>query len=248
MARITGWLGELVTELNWGCENSPYIKNLQNGGGDTMAMGRELCLVLWPFISQLPANVSRVRGILPDNMTACQKFFDQLKDDERYYQGLFLQQCTLTGLDKQALTDYQPDEQTLALCDLMKQYCASPDYHDGVLAIVAAELAATCFARHSQQYFETFFESIPEKERNINLEDGLAWLRLHAKPHPKHALWLMRTIEAIDARPPSNKMPVPVGKLIDAIHQFLKSEQNGQGVSHSHHGHLVNPQLIDSVL
>lgn len=248
MARIAGWLGELVTELNWGCENSPYIKNLQNGG-DTMAMGRELCLVLWPFISQLPANVSRVRGILPNNMTACQKFFDQLKDDELYYQGLYLQQCTLTGLDKKALIDYRPDEQTLALCDLMKQYCASPDYHDGVLAIVAAELAATCFARHSQEYFETFFESIPEKERNINLEDGLAWLRLHAKPHPKHALWLMRTIEAIDARPPSNKMPVPVGKLIDAIHQFLKSEQNGQGVSHSHHGgHLVNPQLIDSVL
>ncbi len=230
MARITGWLGELVQELNWGCENSPYIRNLE---GDTLETGRELCLVLWPFLSQLPANVSRVRRILPNHMTAAQKFFDQLKDDERFYQGLYLQQCTLTGVEESTLRNFKPDEKTLNLCDLMQQYCASPDYHDGVLAIITAELAATCFARHSIEHVESYFSSLPESERRISLDDGLAWLRLHAKPHPKHALWLMRTIEAIDSRPPSNKMPQPVALLVDAIHQFLRSEKKGPRVSHT---------------
>lgn len=230
MARITGWLGELVQELNWGCENSPYIQNLE---GDTLETGRELCLVLWPFISQLPANVGRVRRILPEHMTAAQKFFDQLKDDERFYQGLYLQQCTLTGVDKETLLAFKPDDKTQNLCELMQQYCASPDYHDGVLAIVAAELAATCFARHSLAHVESFFANQPESERRINLDDGLAWLRLHAKPHPKHALWLMRTIEAIDSRPPSNKMPEPVAILVDAIQQFLRAKESNPRISHT---------------
>lgn len=230
MARITGWLGELVQELNWGCENSPYIQNLE---GDTLETGRELCLVLWPFISQLPANVGRVRRILPEHMTAAQKFFDQLKDDERFYQGLYLQQCTLTGVDKETLLAFKPDDKTQNLCKLMQQYCASPDYHDGVLAIVAAELAATCFARHSLAHVESFFANQPESERRISLDDGLAWLRLHAKPHPKHALWLMRTIEAIDSRPPSNKLPEPVAILVDAIHQFLRAKESNPRISHT---------------
>lgn len=250
MARITGWLGELVRELNWGCENSPYIKNLKNGG-DTLATGRELCLLLWPFVSRLPANVSHVRGILPDHMTAAQKFFDQLKDDERFYQGLFLQQCTLTGIDKATLLALNPDDKTENLCQLMQKYCKSPDYHDGVLAIVAAELAATCFARHSEEYFEKFFASQPQSERRISLDDGLAWLRLHAKPHPKHALWLMRTIEAIDSKPPANKMPQPVVVLIDAIHQFLRSsdsERNGSNGKGLGHNNLVVSPVIDQAV
>jgi pyrroloquinoline quinone (PQQ) biosynthesis protein C len=241
MARITGWLGELVQELNWGCENSPYIRNLE---GDTLQTGRELCLVLWPFISQLPANVGRVRSILPDDMTAAQKFFDQLKDDERFYQGLYLQQCTLTGVDKDTLLAFKPDDNTHNLCNLMQQYCASPDYHDGVLAIVAAELAATCFARHSLERVESYFGNLPESELRISLDEGLAWLRLHAKPHPKHALWLMRTIEAIDSRPPSNKMPQPVVILVEAIHQFLRSNKNGPRISHTK---LVAP-VTDTVV
>jgi len=244
MARITGWLGELVQELNRSCETSLYIRNLKEGG-DTIETGKELCLVLWPFISQLPANVTMVRRILPTHMTAAQKFFDQLKDDERFYQGLYLQQCTLTGVDKQSLLDFKPDDKTHNLCNLMHKYCASPDYHDGVLAIVTAELAATCFARHSMEHVEKFFENQPLAERRISLDEGLAWLRLHAKPHPKHALWLMRTIEAIDAKPPSNKMPQPVEILVDAIQQFLKSDVKRARISHQK---LVAQQIIDPVL
>lgn len=243
MARITGWLGELVQELNWGCENSPYIRNLKNGG-DTLATGKELCLLLWPFVSKLPANVTLVRRGLPQDMSAAQKFFDQLKDDERYYQGLFIQQCTLAGIDKEVLFSAKPDDKTQNLCDLMQSYCASPNYQDGVLAIVAAELAATCYARHSISHFERFFENQPLAERKIGLDEGLAWLRLHAKPHPKHALWLMRTIEAIDSQAPSNKMPPAVENLVDAIHQFLRSDSKGNGLNQNQ---LVS-RIVDPVV
>lgn len=227
MARITGWLGELIDELNWGCANSPYIRDLESKSkSETLARGQELCLILWPFLSSLPSNVTKVRNKLPLEMVAAQKFFDQLKDDEGYYQGLYIKQCKLVDISEERLRSVVPDEKTHHLCRLMNQYCSSDDYNDGVLAIVTAELAATCYARHSQSYWEKYFESIPAAELSVSLDEGLAWLRLHAKPHHKHAIWLKRTIEAIDT--PSNKLPETVEKLVDAIHQFLRSDRAGR--------------------
>ncbi|SRR5579885_1532518 len=221
------WLSDLIKELNWGCENSPYIRDLHTSE-DSLSTGRELCLVLWPFISALPANVSLVMSKLPEQMTAAHKFFGQLKDDDRHYQRMFIKGCLLAGIEEETIRATVPGEATLFLCDLMNHYCTSDDFNDGVLAIVTAELAATCFARHSLPYFEKYFEHHADEVRKISVDEGLEWLRLHAKPHPKHAIWLRRTIEAVETKrtgSPTNKLPEPVERLVAAIHKFQKSDR-----------------------
>lgn len=227
MARKDHWLPLLVEVFNSGCEQSQFIVDLRADRA-TIETGQELCLTLWPFISRLPANIKTVRANLPESMDYARKFLDQLSDDEGYYQGLYKQQCYLAGVDDRLLKSVKPGPATTNLCDHIETFCTSEDFREGVLAIVTAELAATVFARHSLKFFESFFEKNPPETNNISLDvttdEGLAWLRLHAKPHTRHAIWMKRAVDCLEIHPP-NKMPEQVEILVEAIYAFWRCSE-----------------------
>ncbi|MBK9144098.1 MAG: hypothetical protein IPM23_16495 [Candidatus Melainabacteria bacterium] len=214
-SRMCPWLADLLDKLNAGCARSPFIVNLEQSA-ETLSTGRKLCLTLWPFISDLPANVQAVRDKLPGEMVHTRQLFDHLSDGDLYYQGLYLKQCQLAGLEREELLETEPEESTAHLTGLMTRYCKTGDLRDGIFAIVTAELAATTYARHSYPFFEHYFEANPQDCR-IDMEEGLAWLKLHARPNTRHAIWIKRTIDTLNVDPP-NEMPEQVEKLLEAIY------------------------------
>lgn len=227
MARKDHWLPTLVEVFNHGCSKSQFIINLQEEE-ETLQTGRELCLTLWPFINGLPHNIKTVRANLPESMESAHKFFGHLSDEEGYYQGLYKKQCYLAGIDDSILADVTPGPATKQLCELIENYCSSQDVREGILAVVTAELAATVFARHSLVFFENYFENNPPQTNNISLnvstDEGLSWLRLHAKPQTRHALWMKRAVDSLDIHPP-NKLPRQVETLVKAIFAFWRSTE-----------------------
>lgn len=212
------WLLSLVEILNTGCSQSQFIVDLK-AKKDTLNAGKELSLNLWPFISKLPKNIKSVKQNIPESMEYAKKFFTQLSDDEGFYQGLYKKQCILAGIDLNELEELTPHKNTENLCHLMSKYCKDSDFKIGILAIVTAELAATVFARHSIDHFETFFSENPDQA--IAIDEGLEWLRLHAKPQPRHAIWMRRAVDSLelDVNPP-NKYPEEVETLVEAIFDF----------------------------
>ena len=219
MAREDHWLVSLVNILNEGCLNSQFILDLKSGG-NTLDTGKELSLALWPFISRLPQNIKTVKHKIPPSFDYALKFFDQLSDDEGYYQGLYKKQCQLAGIEESELGSACADLATQKLTVLLSKQCNDADYKEGIVAVVTAELAATVFARHSLDYFESHFESYPETAA-IAVEEGLAWLRLHAKPHTRHAIWMRRAVDSLELDPP-NKIPSSVENLVAAIYAFWR--------------------------
>ncbi|MBZ0186249.1 MAG: hypothetical protein K8F91_08385 [Candidatus Obscuribacterales bacterium] len=222
-SRMAPWLAELMNLLNDGCSKSPFVRNLDQSES-TLSTGKELCQTLWPFISSLPGNVKRVREKLPESMIYTKQLFDHLSDAEFYYQGLYLKQCLIAGVSRADLDNSIPDKNTTFLCLLMEDYCMKGDYMDGVMAIVTAELAATTFARHSYPQFERFFVANPPDKNIVTVEDGLAWLKLHAKPNLRHAMWMKQTVDHLPVDPP-NKMPEQVETLLKAIHGFWRCSE-----------------------
>ena len=224
MARNDHWLPLLVELFNAGCARSQFILDLQKEK-DTIETGKELCLTLWPFISRLPGNIKRVKAKLPDSMEYAGKFLNHLSDDEGYYQGLYRKQCYLAGIDDRSLESFVPGPATENLCELLKGHCAGPNFEEGILAIVTAELAATVFARHSLELFEAYFEKNPPGVNKVSLDvttdEGLAWLRLHAKPQTRHAIWMKRAVDDLELDPP-NKLPGQVEALVEAIYAFWR--------------------------
>ena len=226
MAKNINWLAELLELINRGCENSPFIKELEN---DSLHLetGQELCLTLWPFISALPANVADVRKKVPEGMTDALKFLSQMADDDGQFQKLYVSQCMLAGLTEKDLLEHAPDPATAHLCRLMKEYCAQGSFETGALAVVAAELAATGFARHSLPHYERYFQKKTDDQFSISIDEGLTWLRHHAKPNMRHALWMKRTVEAldIDEPVPPKTLPPTVEELIAAIYGFWRCDR-----------------------
>ncbi len=223
MARSAGWLQETINRIKLGCENSPYIGNLQNEL-DMFTSGRVLCHQMWPFVSSLPGNVSLVLKSLPDQLQDARKLFEQLSDQDGYYRGLYRKQCFMAGIKEESLDKMVPSEATNDLCQMMYHHCTSGNYVDGVLAIVTAELGATIYARHTYGAYISFFSKYPSAHPDVSVQDGMEWLRLHAKPHPRHAIWMKRTIDSIEpADSAEQSTPRPVVEITDAFLSFLQN-------------------------
>lgn len=242
MPRTIGWLGDLIERLNVGCANSPFLEGIGREA-DFEVTAKRLSLILWPFMSTLPANVRRVSTMLPDDMDWAKKFFNQLKDEHGFYQNLWIKQSELLGASYEELIDFEPDVHMQHLVFLISDYCSKDDFKQGILAIVTAELAATIFSRHALPHVERFYSNNPPVRSAVSLEEGLSWLRLHAKPHPRHALWMKRTIESI-AEPlegeedstfnreqngrqeATNSIPEPVDTIAAAVLKSLRSNES----------------------
>lgn len=220
MAQLAGWMPTLLKRINWACEHSFFVRDIHNtkSGEDAVEVGKNFCLDLWPFIRDLPSNVALVRDSLPPEMEAAKKLLGQLADDERRYQQLYIDQCLFAGLTVEDLDQCGNRKATYELCRLMTQYCQN--FREGILAIVTAELAATAFSRVITPFFEKYVETHPDKSKSQDdIDAGLAWMRLHAKPHTRHAIWLKRMLEDIhDA--PNNDVPPPVESILEALYTW----------------------------
>lgn len=215
------WVTALFSRINESCQKSPLLARLER---DNLAMetGRWTCLELWPFIRELPTNISAVREKLPFDSEAARNFLGQLADDERHYQGLFLKQCQLAGLSETALSEHAPSQPMLELCRALALYSQDSDYVKGVYAIVTAELCATAFCRYALPHYDRYFAAHADLYDPQAVEEGLAWLRLHASPQPRHAIWLKRMLEDVG---PSleHELPEPVASILDAVLAFWQS-------------------------
>ncbi|MBX9939526.1 MAG: hypothetical protein K2Y32_09745 [Candidatus Obscuribacterales bacterium] len=189
-------------------EDGTFIESI----GKDIKAGKEICLYLWPFIKGLPDNISSVKEKLaasfsePETAAALApglKLLQQLADDERHYQNLYLNQCRLAGLSPEDLQEVvkKVQESTSPYADLSKamdQFCQASSPREGVLAIITAELAATQFARIALPAFEAYFAGKPQQYPRELVDTGLEWLRLHAKPNTRHAIWMRRLLLVVE--------------------------------------------------
>lgn len=187
----------LLDRINWGCSTSQWFVDLAEES-KVLLRGRQIVLELWPFIRELPLNISAVRDRLPERMVAAGNLLRQLSDDERYYQDLFRKQFALAGLSETEVESYPIPRATARLCEVMRHYCRSSSFEDGIHAIVTAELAATMYCRSSLPAYESYFGRHKDNYSPTLIEDGLAWLRLHAKTHTRHAIWMKRMLGELD--------------------------------------------------
>ncbi|HEY9788422.1 MAG TPA: hypothetical protein V6D17_23740 [Candidatus Obscuribacterales bacterium] len=217
MALKAGWMPTLLQQIDWGCATSRLISGILTGVENDQALfrGRQLCINLWPFIKELPENIRLVRDALPESMEAAKKLLSQLADDERYYQKLYIKQCELSGLTEDDLNSADIDETAKPIRDVMRKYCRSGDYRDGILAVVTAELAATAFSRTALPVYERYFAENNDRFGKQKVEDGLEWLRIHAKPQTRNALWLIRMLSDITNQ--EDGVPVPVADMLSAL-------------------------------
>ncbi|HEY9734044.1 MAG TPA: hypothetical protein V6C89_19195 [Drouetiella sp.] len=219
MRRLPGWMPSLLRQINWGCTNSSIFESHEDSI-ETFQSGRACCRQLWHFIKELPGNIAAVRDALPPEMNAAKLLLSELADDERVYQKLFIKQCQLARLNPEELALEIPSPSTQHLCEVMRGFCKSENYHDGILAIVTAELAATAFCRSALPLFEQYFATCGSLYSETEIEEGLEWLHLHTKPHTKHALWLKRMLEDLDLQK-SEQMPKQVETMLHAVFAFL---------------------------
>ncbi|MBA3857096.1 MAG: hypothetical protein C0507_09345 [Cyanobacteria bacterium PR.3.49] len=210
----------LIERITIGCKTSPFSGGIQDA--TVIPLGSEICLSLWPFIRELPRNIALVRDSLPENMDAGKKLFSQLADEELTYQQMYVKQCHLAGItDEQLKTDIL-NEASLHLCQVIRRWCESPNYKDGVLAVVTAELAATAYARQTLEIFEKYFlQDHADRYSKEEVEDGLEWLRHHSRPHTRHALWMRRMLDDIEVAP-GDKLPPPAQTVLDALYRLWK--------------------------
>jgi hypothetical protein len=219
MSKLPPWLPILIERISWGCSTSPLLLDLVDDER-VLEVGRETCADLWPFIRDLATNIGTVRDMLPDNATGASKLLSQLADDERHYQRLFVDQCVLAGIPEGDLASLKATSANGKLCEVMSTYCRKT-YVDGIYAIVAAELAATAFARNALPHYERHFEKNAEKFDDGVIERGLQWLRLHAQQQTRHALWMRRMFGEIEAGS-STTIPKPVEHVLQAVFKLWR--------------------------
>jgi len=218
------WVGEMNQALLEGLAASAWLAQVES---DQMAAGRQICLDLWPFIKALPDNIKAVKDKLPESLEPAKLFLSNLADEERHYQELYLKQCQLAGLSREDLTTSEnaPSPATQALLEAISQACAAADVVTGVQAIVAAELAATHFARAAKDAFEHYFSLHSAEYSSGEVDGGLAWLRLHAKTNTLHALWMNRMLVALHQDNDSLELPPTVEKILQAIFALWHVDQ-----------------------
>jgi hypothetical protein len=192
MVKLVAWLPQLTDWLSWGCTTSVLLENLENDVD--LRAAREICLDMWPFLKELPANISSIRSALPAHMEAASSLLGDLADEELYYQQLFLKQCKLTGISPERLQDYHGSKASGNLKALLSYQSTSDQYEDGLIALAVAELAATAFCRAAIPLFETYFAEHAAEYPRKSVEEGLEWLRIHARPQARNALLLLKTL------------------------------------------------------
>jgi pyrroloquinoline quinone (PQQ) biosynthesis protein C len=222
MSQLPGWLPPLLSLLNRGCAESPMFTATDDE--KVFQTGKDVCLTLWPFIRELPEYVAAVRKKTPAHMDAAAKLLSQLADEERVYQQLYLKQCNLAGITNEQLENVASSNGADMLTTAMRRHCFADSYVDGVLAIITAELGATAWARSAQPVFETYFAKRTDDFSAEAVEQGLTWLRLHAKPNLKHAIWLRKMLGDL-AQFENNEMPAPVLEVLQAVYAVLQVEK-----------------------
>lgn len=219
MAQLPGWMPILLDRIQWGCSTSPWFVNLADEE-KIQETGKSICLDLWPFIRDLPTNIAFVRDAVPDTHAAAKNLLSQLSDDERHYQKLFVQQCFMAGLSEQELGTVVPVGDAGDLCDTMRELCRESMYEDGVYAIVAAEFAATLYSRAALPSYEKYFSKHAGKTKE-EIEQGMEWLRLHAKTHTRHAIWMKRMLGDIE-NSSGDEIPAAAERLLNCILKLWK--------------------------
>jgi pyrroloquinoline quinone (PQQ) biosynthesis protein C len=219
MAQLPGWMPILLDRIQWGCSTSPWFVNLADEQ-KIQETGKSICLDLWPFIRDLPTNIAFVRDAVPDTHSAAKNLLSQLSDDERHYQKLFVQQCFMAGLSEQELGTVVPVGDAAELCDTMRELCRELTYEDGVYAIVAAEFAATLYSRAALPSYEKYFSKHASKTKE-EIEQGMEWLRLHAKTHTRHAIWMKRMLGDIE-NSSGDEIPSAAERLLNCILKLWK--------------------------
>ncbi|MBS2006622.1 MAG: hypothetical protein JST01_06255 [Cyanobacteria bacterium SZAS TMP-1] len=210
------WVAELNQALAEGLAKSQWLARVEI---DQMGAGKQICRDLWPFIRLLPDNIKAVKDKLPESLEPAKLFLNNLADEERHYQELYLKQCELAGLSRQELlpSDSIPSAATATLLKTMHQACIEGDVYTGVQAIVAAELAATQFARAAEGTFERYFLQHQAQYGQQKIEDGLAWLRIHARPNTRHALWMNRMLVGLGQENDCPDLPFTVKEILHSI-------------------------------
>lgn len=183
----------LFDRINWGCSTSPWFIDLADES-KIIKRGRRIVLDLWPYIHELPVYISAVRKAVPEHMTAACNLLSRLSDDERQYQRLFVQQFPLAGLTVEEVESEPVNPRSARLCEAMAEMCQRRSFAYGVHAIVAAELVATMYGRASIPLYERYFQKYADNYTPQEINDGLEWLRLHAKTHTRHAIWMKRML------------------------------------------------------
>ncbi len=223
MSQLPGWIPELLSLLNQACAQSPMFTITDDE--KVFQTGKDVCLSLWPFIRELPENVSAIRQKTPSHMEAAIKLFSQLADEERIYQQLYLKQCHLAGITEEQLRNVVPSVGATMLSAVMKKHCLNGSYDEGVLVIITAELAATAWARSAQPVFETYFANHAGAFDAVAIEEGLSWLRLHAEPNLKHAKWLRKLLSDMSESNSGKSLPPAVVEVLRALYAVLQVEQ-----------------------
>lgn len=222
MGRLPGWIPDTLESLNQGCARSLWLARLAR---EDLALetGQEICRDLWPFIRILPDEIARVRDKLPPEAVSGRQFLGQLADEERVYQNAFIMQCRLAGLSDADIAGATAGPATEALIDALRAHTCGPSASEGIYAIIAAEFAAAVFARACLPYYERFFKRHSRRFRQQEIEQGLAWLRHHARPHPRQALWIRRMLDGWAC---DGLIPAPVLAIQDAIFALWHCPRN----------------------
>lgn len=212
MGSLPGWMPLLLDRINWGCSTSPWFVDLADEQ-KVLERGRKIIFDLWPYIRELPLNIAAVREILPERMTAAYQLLNRLGDNERHYQGLFVQQFELAGISQSEIDNLVPGPDTENLCKVMTTMCKERSYVDGIHAIVAAEFAATMYCRAALPLYERYFEKRCDPAL---ISSGLEWVRLHAKTHTRHAIWMKRMLCDLDDKL-GDEMPEAAEAILNAV-------------------------------
>jgi hypothetical protein len=224
MARLIVWLPLLLKRLDTGLSQSQILNSLKEA--TALDQAREFCLDLWPFIKDLPGNIALVKDALPEGDSAAHSLLTELVDEEYFYQSLFVKQCLLVGNSANDLEAPSTNPAAEELRRLMKELCCSADYADGVLAIITAELAATAVARKIAPFYEEYFRDKATSDTQKQVDEGMEWLRLHARPQTRNALLLNRAIATLE-HANSGSIPYSVEIMLDAIFRLWRCPSQG---------------------
>lgn len=221
------WLTEFMVRLDAGLVQSSWLQQVKLNQIDG---SQQICQELWPFIKELPSNIVSVKNRLPEGFDSATKLLNQLADDERHFQNLYLKQCQLAGLDPERLQNsLEIPYAAERLIKSMRHHCQNASVVDGVQAVIAAELAATQFARMVLPILEDYFAHNQATYGQDCIDEGLSWLRLHAKTNTRHALWMRRMLDDLESLEQkhraltSKNLPPTVDDILTAVFQLWRS-------------------------
>jgi len=212
MSKTIRWMPHLATQVGWACKTSRFLDRAENA----LTRAQDICLELWPLVESLPVNISHVFHAVPDEMHAAKELFGDLADDERIYQGLFLNQCELVGIARETLKRHRPSEAAINVKRVLSNYCQSDNWEDAVLAVSAVELACTGFCRVAVEQYEEYFSKQADSYSEQLVTSGLEWIRLHARPQTRNALLLLRTLSEISSATQS-QIPESAESALNAL-------------------------------